>query len=62
MAAGCLVLHLSIAEDDDGVADVHQPSGGTVDRQFAGAPSPSYGVGGQPSAVVDIQHVHLLVG
>src|SRR4051812_22465171 len=56
------VGHRAVADDDDEVAFVHQPRGGTVDADDTGASGAGDDVGLQPGAVVDVDDGHLLAG
>src|SRR3990170_446167 len=58
---GFLLGEGSIAEDDDEVAPLHQSGRRAVDDHLAGAASALDDVGLEAIAVVDVQHVHLLV-
>src|SRR4051794_12481299 len=50
-----------VGDDDDGVAAVHEASGGAVDTERAGSSLAGDGVGLEAGAVVDVHDVHLLV-
>jgi len=62
LVGGELVLGVArVGDDDDRVAALHEPGGGAVDRHHARAPLARDRVRLKARAVVDVEHVNLLV-
>src|SRR5689334_10108020 len=57
--ADLLLREEVVGQDDDEVALVHQAGGGAVDADDAAAGLALDGVGGEPRAVVYVEHSHL---
>jgi hypothetical protein len=62
MALGLHRVHLGIGDDDNAVAHLGETRGSAVDAKLAGTARCRDGVGREPLAIIDVEHIDLLIG